>query len=337
MSAAGVGVIPLWKRGPEPAEDTGGSGGSGASLAFANSQSALASDGDITSGTNIKHLQTSVAGSRYNHTYRVGNTFVQTDGSGNYISEIAAQMFKWDASGEPSTVDFAQDMNSPYVGVYPSPQTEGPVEDAFEEIIKAAAGAANPYVGVALTGATIANNLLNWIGDKTDNPNVKRWDWAHYGALESKKKKVGNQMDPVIRHKTSDDVNWSIRTVADSLGNECTFYSGDPPDLLGEPADPGDFSLPTAYKSSTCEDNDGPKGKEENSCKVISHTKGLDSKEDFHSLPHPADMTRKERKKYGVRDPSENEINAFGAPQEEPDAVIDNYPMTIVGEPHQES
>lgn len=279
----------------------------------------------IVSGVRADWLGSNLVGGRYQHTYRIANAHAQTDGDGNYVDNLAAQTFIWDASDASANVDYAQDDESPYVGNYPAPDTEDPLENTFEEVIKAAVGAANPYAGVALTAATIINNILNWIDDITNDPNKKRWDWSYVGVLGDKEEYVGNQMDPIFRHQEDTTPTWTTRCVADSLGTEVTYYGGSFSGTTAGDANPSNASL----SAST---NDEGNGRD----KKVVRTPGLD-KEDFYGLPHPADMTRKERKKFGVRKPTPKERERFSVDGEEVQYTIERFPMTMVAEPAQET
>ena len=279
----------------------------------------------IASGVRADWLASNLVGGRYQHTYYIANTHAQTDGDGNYVENIAAQTFIWDASDASANVDYAQDDQSPYVGVYPSPNTEGPVEDTFEEVIKAAVGAANPYAGVALTAATIINNILNWLDEITNDPNKKRWDWSHTSDLGAKQDYVGNQMNPIFQHQEGETPTWTTRSVADSLGTEVTYNGGSFSAATAGDANPSNASISAATGSGV-----------ESQDKKVVRTPGL-NKQDFHALPHPADMTRKERKKFGVRKPTEAEKRQFGTDDEEVQYTVERFPMTMVAEPVQET
>lgn len=311
--AVGLIGVPTF-TGAVQANDQVSSNEQGFTIDVAYSQDDLVIPGaEITSGCVVDHGNTGVSNGKYEHSYDLFHGHGQTDSNGDPLSELAAQTFIWDGTMSDANVDFLIDMDSPYVGVYPSPNTEGPVEDTVETLIQTAIGAISTKATVAVTAATVIADILNWIDDTTDPDDKKQWDWAHFGVGNGKESFVGNQMYTVVSHSADKSPKWQSRSVADSLGVAVDYYAGDPPDDISYPADPS--------TATTTED-----GTEV----FVARTSGLE-REDFHALPHPADMTRKERQKFGVRRPTDSEVQAAKREgRNPPEYTVDRYPMTAV-------
>ncbi|MCH7660967.1 MAG: hypothetical protein IH933_10445 [Euryarchaeota archaeon] len=156
--------------------------------------------------------------------------------------------------------------------------------------------------------------IINHISNIEDDPNYKHWMWNYAPSAEQK---ICQQMDPIFR-EGSDGSTCRIRSVADSLGNRIFFHFGDTPDTSARPMDPSDGV------SSTEQTEDG--------AQVLWQTPGLEEA-DFYSPPPVSDMTRNERRKFGVPQLGASE-NISALDIERNDAIYEyqRSPITIAGQ-----
>lgn len=321
VGALGLGVLPGSHR--VGADYINDGGGGSTSVTFASTQADF-SGIYISASTRVKHLGTSeLSDGRFNHSYRIVHESTSTK-DGSKVESLSAQKHVWDATDDSTNVDCAQDDASPNVGAWPKNTQESAPENVFEEVIKTAAGALADEAGVAISAATIIEEILNAIDDYYADTDRKRWQWDH-NVNGDKADTVSHQMDPIYRHDSSESTWWFITADADSRGNRVEFYSGNPPDLYATNYDGSDAD---STNLSTSTQTDSPSGA--GPPVFAGHTPGL-SKADLHTLPPTADMTSKERETYGVREPTAKEQQFFGTEQADVVRMIDRYPMTYVG------
>lgn len=257
-----------------------------------------------------------------NHYYDFNFTFTNTDGSGNETSMIGTHRFQWDASNARSNVDCATDKDSPYLGGYPAPGsgTSEP-QEIFQDIIEATAGAASTTAGVAIAANEIAQDIVNHYTDfNTDGSDVKQWKWS-YSNLNHQDV-VNHQLNPIFQHEDGSTPTFKVRTLAKNYGNELTFYTGGDAPYVQE----GEIS--TGSTTEITETTASGDGTANSTPQKVAMTPGLEP-EDFHALPPTTGMTKRERKKYGVREPTQAEKDMFDG---EVTSVIERYPFVITAE-----
>jgi hypothetical protein len=265
---------------------------------------------------------------------------VNTDGNGNTVSDLAAHKWEWDATNSNDNVDCEQDLDGADVGAYPDPDTNGgAVEDTFETLIETAAGELSTIASVAIPAASIIESILNAVDDTYDDDDRKRIEWQ---IGQNRNDVVAHQTYPGFVHEAGDATFWTVDEVADSLGNRIEFYGGDDgPTLSGFDKDPSyasisgvlgsDFSIGDFSNLLTS----GLSGERSNRNKEkVIRPPGLE-KDDFYPLPPTADMTAKEKQKYGVREPKESDKELFGRENAEINSVIEKYPISTVMKPIQ--
>lgn len=261
--------------------------------------------------------------SRYQHVYRFDSTFTATDSSGNKTTTIGTHQFRWDASNANANVDCYTDNQSPYLGCSPDPgSSASEPTQIFTDIIEATAGAASTAAGVAISTSEITQRVVNYVTDyNTTNPDTKQWLWE-YGNTNHQEV-VNHQLDPDFRHDTSDSPTWKIQSLAEEFGNEITFYGGKYVTVGGNKTSTSSSSVINISSS------DSTSGGNDNSTPRISRTPGLNP-EDFRALPPTAEMTKSERKKYGVREPTENEKKIYGNSGEAVISIVERFPLSVV-------
>lgn len=285
---------------------------SGATIQTTSQQSADSAQFPVTAGTKARHKKSVVVEGRMNHYYDFDSTFTTTDGSGNQTTMIGTHRFQWDASNARSNVDCATDKDSPYLGGYPAPGsgTSEP-QEIFQDIIEATVGAVSTTAGVAIAANEIIQDIVNHYSDFTpDGSDFKQWKWSYSNF--NHQSVANHQLNPIFQHQDGSTPTFKVRTLAEDYGNELTFYTG------------GDAPYVQAGETST-ESTSFDDGTVNSTQQKVAMTPGLEP-EDFHALPPTTDMTKREREKYGVRDPTQAERDMFDG---EVTSVIERYPFVI--------
>jgi len=286
---------------------------SGTDLHITKKQDSSSAQFPVTASSKARYVTTADLGDMWGHYYEFDTTFTSTDGYGNKTDMIGTHQFRWDASDARSPGNWAIDNQSRKVGCSPDPDSgASEPQEIFQDMIEATAGAASTTAGVAISANEIVQQIVNHITDFDDSdPDIKQWKWE-YGNLNHQDV-TNHQLNPEFRHYQGKTPTWKVQSVAEGYGIEYTFYGGDTPYVQG-----GETSVSsTSTVESTTDSN----------LKVVT-TPGL-KPHDFHELPSTTGMTKRERKKYGVREPTQAEKEMFGG---EVVNIVERYPFAITAE-----
>lgn len=256
--------------------------------------------------TELRNTVSFEDGGQYVHRfYAVGDAVAtESDDGDTKVDDIFNHVFAIDASSSNADLFASEDDDETLA--YPEPTgSDFGEENAFDDLVLNVASTLNTYVGAAVSGATILENILNIVSNTNDDKEdfyEFLWDWG------SEQSDACHHVYFFADHGANEsDVNFDLTSKSDAAAiNEMFVTLGEEPSVWRGSAG----GLGSAFT------RDQPPAPEE-----------------VRALPPVAEMTAAQKRRYGVRRISTETFRSYFPEREtdpsSPKYVVKNYPVRI--------